>query len=371
MRIMISGGGTGGHTSPALAIIQELRRRDPRLLLQWNGRHGGIEERVSTANGIPFRPLPVEGWPRSRTLRRGWVAVKLAYSIFRAYFYLRKFRPQTVVGVGGYVSLPALWVAQRMGIPTVLHEQNKRLGMANRLLAPKATRLFLSYEETLGNFSKERVKVSGNPVRAEFTHPPERLEARRILELDENVPVVLVSGGSQGAQTINAAMQMAVKHFDPEEVQFLWMTGQAGHEAAREAAAGARARTRVFPFIEDMATACAAADLIVSRSGASSTAEIAMLGKPSLLIPYPHAADNHQEENARAFEAAGAALVLHDTGCTADTLTDTLRSLLSDHARLEAMGHAASTLARPLAAETIAEEIMLIVFGAAEEKDRP
>lgn len=368
MRIMISGGGTGGHTSPALAIVQELRRRDPRLLVQWIGRRGAIEERVAATNGIPFRPVAVEGWPRSRSLRRGWAALKLGYGILRAYLYLRKFRPQVVVGVGGYVSLPALWAAQRMGIPTVLHEQNKRLGMANRLLAPKATRLFLSYEETLGNYPKECAKVSGNPVRSGFAHPPERIEARRALGLDDAVPVVLVSGGSQGARSINTAMRAVVGQFAREEAQFLWMTGQAYFEAAREAARQAKARIQVYPFIEDMVTACAAADLIAGRAGASSTAEIAMLGKPSLLIPFPFAADNHQEENARAFESAGACQVLDDSACDGETLAALLRSLLSEPERLDAMGRAAMTLARPLAAETIAEEIMMLVFGTGEEK---
>jgi UDP-N-acetylglucosamine--N-acetylmuramyl-(pentapeptide) pyrophosphoryl-undecaprenol N-acetylglucosamine transferase len=370
MRVMITGGGTGGHVFPAVAIIEELRRRDPQLLLQWVGRRHGMEESVSGACGVPFRRLPVEGWPRRNSPRRLWVAAKLALSIAWSAKYLWRFRPQVVIGVGGYVSLPLMWAAQRLGIPTMIHEQNKRLGMANRLLAPRAARIFLSYEDTLGNYPAARARVVGNPVRAGFANPPSLEEARRTLGLDPQIPVILVCGGSQGAHTLNRAMMDAVGSFAANEAQFLWMTGKTDAAAARPVAESAAARVEVFPFIEDMVTACAAADLVVSRAGASSAAELAILGKPAVLIPYPHATDNHQEQNARAFEAEGAAIVLADAACTGAGLTTLIRRLLESPDQLQAMKTAAGRLAKPLSAELIAESVIEIAFsgsGAAKK----
>jgi len=363
MRIMITGGGTGGHTSPAVAIIEELQRRDPRLAVQWVGRKGGIEERICERIAVPFRSVPVEGWPRRQSLRRLWVAAKLALGVARSLLYLKRFRPQLVIGVGGYVSLPLCFAAQRLGVPTILHEQNKRLGMANQLLATRAARILLSYPDTIGDYARENARVVGNPVRAEFRSPPERQAACEQLGLAPEIPVVLVSGGSQGAHSLNAAMAAALPQFGAQEVQFLWMTGQADAPQAREVAQRAAAHVEVFAFIDDMATACAAADLIIGRAGASSAAEIAVLGKPSILVPYPHATDNHQEQNARAFQDAGAAILLPDAECTGDRLAHIIRELLADSDRLEAMAAAAASLARPGAAGAIVEEILVQAFG--------
>jgi len=363
MRIMIAGGGTGGHTSPAGAILEELQNRDARLAAQWVGCKHSIEERVSAAMSIPFRSLPVEGWPRKRTPRRIWVALKLVWSVLRAWTYLRKFRPQIVVGVGGYVSLPLMWTAQRMKIPTVIHEQNRLLGVANRLLAPRASRVLLSFPETKGVYPKERSRVVGNPVRAAFVHPSEKSAAREVFGLDAAIPVILVCGGSQGARRINAAMTDAIGQFSRHEVQFIWMTGHTDASTARDAAARAEATTVVFPFIDDMAGACAASDLIVSRSGASTTAEIALMGKPSILVPYPHATDDHQRHNAQTFVDAGAAVFLEDSACTAEALVAELRKLLGHPSALDTMGRAARTLAKPHATDDIVEEILALAFG--------
>ena len=362
MRVMITGGGTGGHTSPAVAIIEDLRKRDPRLMVQWVGCSGGIEERVAERIEVPFRSVLAEGWPRTMSLGRLRVGAKLAIGVAQAILRITRFRPQVVIGVGGYVSLPLGYAAQRMGVPTVLHEQNKRLGMANRLLAPRAARIFLSYPDTLGDYPRDRASVVGNPVRAGFARPPDRAPARDALGLDASTPVVLICGGSQGARTLNEATREAIAQFKSGEVQILWMTGNADAATARAAAEAAPIAAQVFSFIDDMVTACAAADLIVGRAGASSTAEIAMMGKPSILVPYPHATDNHQEANARAFDEAGAAVLLLDDACTGATLVRLLRDLLGDDERLAAMGQAARSLARPGAAEAIGEEVLTLAF---------
>jgi len=362
MRVMITGGGTGGHTSPAVAIIEELRKRDPRLSVQWVGRKGAIEERVARNLGVPFRPVPAAGWPRERTIRRVWVAAKLALGIVRGMCYLHRFRPQVVIGVGGYVALPLCYAAQRMRIPTILHEQNKRLGMANRLLAPRATTLLLSYPDTLGDYPREKSHVVGNPVRLGFAHPPEREQARKTLGLDPAIPVVLISGGSQGAHSLNKAVMAALPQFNEGELQILWTTGNADAVAARQAAAQAKVRTEVFGFLDDMPTACAAADFVVCRSGASTIAEITMMGKPSILVPFPHATDNHQEQNALALKQAGAAIHIADKDLTGDLLVQTIRTLLADPAHLAAMARQARALAKPGAAESIVEQVLLLTF---------
>jgi len=367
MRVMITGGGTAGHTSPAVAIVEELKKRDPRFDAQWVGRAGGIEERVAKSIGVPFRSVPVRGWPRKGIARRIVALLLLAASMARAYLYLRRFRPQVVIGVGGYVSLPLAWVAQRMGIPTVLHEQNRYLGLANRLLAPRAYKILLSFPDTVGSYPESRALVVGNPVRGRFAEAPDRKTAIAALGLDPGIPLVLVVGGSQGAHTLNQALIDALPTFHADEAQFCWMTGNADYNAAREAVAHAAAHATAHAFIDDMATACAASSLMVSRAGASSTAEIALLGKPAILVPYPHATDNHQEANARAFEDAGAARVLLDKDCSGDALSSAIREILRDPTRLEAMGEAARTLARPVAVETIIDAIFDVAFPEARQ----
>ena len=363
MRVMITGGGTGGHTSPAVAVFQELQRRDPRLTVQWVGRAGGMEERVSKAHAIPFRSLPVSGWPRKRGPRQAWVALRMAWAYVKARSYLRRFKPQVVFGVGGYVSVPLMLAAQHAGIPTALHEQNRRMGMANRLASQKASKVFLSFHDTQGDFPREKAEIVGNPVRQDFISPPTKEGARDALDLNRRVPVLLVCGGSQGARTLNDALAGMLNRFDPEELQVIWLAGKDGAKMAHDAAHASPLTVRSFGFLEDMAGACAAADLIVSRAGASSTAEIAVMGKPSILVPYPHATDNHQEQNARSFEEAGAAILLLDADCNADSLGALVENLLRDPVQLRAMSAAAQSVALPGAAETIANELVSLVMG--------
>jgi UDP-N-acetylglucosamine--N-acetylmuramyl-(pentapeptide) pyrophosphoryl-undecaprenol N-acetylglucosamine transferase len=362
MRLVITGGGTGGHTSPAVAVYEELLRRDPRLNVLWIGRAGAIENRICTQRNIPFRSLPVEGWPRAKFVRRGLVAAKLAWSMARVWVYLRNFQPDVVFGVGGYVSLPAMYVAPRMGIPCVLHEQNQLMGVTNRIAAQRASRVFLSFPETVGNFARENAIVVGNPVRAAFANPCPRKEACDRFGLDPARSSILITGGSQGARSINDAVAKMLPMFSPGETQVIWMTGASDVARAREAALGSPVPTQVHSFIEDMAAAFAAVDLVIARSGASTTAELALMRKPSILIPYPHATDNHQQHNAKAFVDSGAARLLPDAELTPDSLLAAIRELLANPAGLAAMAQAAGALAKPGAADSIAAEILSLAF---------
>lgn len=363
MKLMITGGGTGGHTSPAVAIIEELQRRDSHLLVQWVGRAGSIEERVAASMSVPFRHVAVEGWPRKNKIRRVWSLMRLGLGYLRALMLVRTFGPDVVVGVGGYVSLPVGLAAQHLGVPMVVHEQNKRLGMANAILAKRAHRVLLSYPETVGEYPSEHSRVVGNPVRAGFIRPPAQHDAKKTLGLDPGVPVVLVTGGSQGAQSLNRAVVDVARNVRPDEMQLIWAAGPAHAPALRNEVED-RPHVHLHAFIEDMVTASAAADLIIGRAGASSTAEIAVLGKPSILVPYPHATDNHQEQNARAFEAAGGAIVLLDADVSGTKLLSLVRELVADRDRISAMGAAARSMANPSAVDTIAAEILAIKFGS-------
>lgn len=359
MRVIITGGGTGGHTSPAVAILEALRAQDPSLDARWMGKRGGIEERVSAAVGVPFHAVAAGGWPRGLSPKRALVLAKLLWGTLQSIALLLRHRPDAALGVGGYVSLGPLFAAQLLGVPTYLHEQNKRLGLANRLLARRAACLFLSFEGTVGVAPGTTTQVVGNPVRAGFRTPPDSAAAKAALGFDPALPLLLIVGGSQGAQSINAAVAALAGTLAGAEAQVLWMTGRGDAAMAASAAAAAAARVVVRAFIDDMVTACAAADLVVCRAGASTTAELAALGKPAILVPYPHATDNHQEHNARAFEAAGAAEVLLDSACTGPALTAAVRRYLLDRGRLTVMGQAARSLDRQGAAEAVAARMRL------------
>ena len=363
MRIMITGGGTGGHTSPAVAIVQELRRRDPQLVVQWVGLRGAIEERVAKTNAIPFRAISAAGWPRKRSIKRLIVAFKMALGLLQSLIYIQRFRPHAVIGVGGYVALPLGLAAQFTKTPLYLHEQNKRLGMANRILSKKVTHLFLGYPDTIGTYPKERATHVGNPVRADFVNPPTKEAACAQLGLSPEQPVLLISGGSQGAQTINTAIKELLPELPQEGPQFLWMTGKHDYAACRSLAQSTEASVEVFSFIDDMVTAMAAADIIITRAGASTTAELSLLGKPAILIPYPHATDNHQLRNAEAYVEAGAARLLEDHECNGESLLALLTPLLQDPQELTAMGQATRTLAKPAAAETMVDTMVDHLFN--------
>lgn len=367
MKVIITGGGTGGHIFPALSILEELQRRDHLLLVQWVGKKGNLEEKICQQKGIPFRTVPIRGWPRKLSISQGITASLLALSIIRSFQILLRFQPQIVIGVGGYVSFPVLWCAQMLNIPTVLHEQNSRLGMANKILAKKAKKVFLSFPlvENLPEeiYPKEKFILTGNPVRQAFLTPLSREEACSKFGLNPERKTILVMGGSQGAHTLNLAISNMLSYLEPDELQILWITGPNDYEKYKNLESQSNVLLKIFPFYEDMADMMSASDLLVARSGASTLAEITVLGKPSILIPFPYATDNHQEYNARSLENAGASEVLLDRDCSADTLLPRIRKIINEPVLLQNMANSAKKLAKPLASETIAEEIIKLVFS--------
>ncbi|MGC8737977.1 MAG: undecaprenyldiphospho-muramoylpentapeptide beta-N-acetylglucosaminyltransferase [Candidatus Hydrogenedens sp.] len=367
MKVIITGGGTGGHIFPALSILEELQRRDHLLLVQWVGKKGNLEEKICQQRGIPFRSVPIRGWSRKHIISQGITASLLALSIIRSFQILLRFQPQIVIGVGGYVSFPILWSAQMLNIPTVLHEQNSLLGMANRILAKKAQKVFLSFPlaENLPEevYPADKFVITGNPVRHAFLSPLSREQVCAKLGLNPEHKTILVVGGSQGAHTINLAVSDMLNKVEPDEFQMLWITGHNDYDKYKNLTSQSKVPLKIYPFYEDMADLMSASDLLVARSGASTLAEITVLGKPSILIPFPFATDNHQEYNARSLENIGASEVLLDKDCSADTLLPRIRKIINDTALLANMSNSAKKLARPLASETIAEEIIKLVFS--------
>lgn len=357
-RVMIAGGGTGGHLFPGVAVVEELRRRNPDVQVVFVGTERGIEARVLPKMGetlelVDVRPLV--GRSPTALVRN---LAHLPSSGLQAVSLLRKHRPQLVIGVGGYASGPLLAAASAMRIPTALLEQNVHLGLTNRLLARSVGRAYLTHAASATHFGQGRARVVGNPVRRAF------VDAARLLNLDPagdraRSRRLFVLGGSQGARALNELLPQALAKAGLSE-QPIEVLHQAGRDMVDEVArryAEVGIEAEVVPFIEDMARAYSQASLVVSRAGASTLAELCAIGRPALLIPYPHAAADHQTKNAEALEDAGAAVALGEQDASIDTLAAQLRALLSDPSRRGAMADCARRLGRPDAAAAIVDDL--------------
>ena len=361
VRVMIAGGGTGGHISPGIAIADALERSDPGVEVFFMGRSGSIEERLVGRTGREFVPVPSMGLRRSADIRNLGMPFVVVAGFARAFGVLASRRPAAAVGTGGFVSMPPVLAAQTLGIPTVLQEQNSYPGLATRSLSRWASAVHTSFEETAGHLPRARsVVLSGNPVRSEF-ESVDRRESRAKLGLNPEGNVVLFVGGSRGARRINTAVAGAAARLADAGVTLIVQTGRDDLDDVRAATARAGVPATVEPFFDDMATAYAASDLVVSRSGASALAEIMIVGLPSILVPYPFATEGHQMKNARSIESAGAATVVPDEELTGERLADEVLSLLNDGTRLALMAQRARTLARPDAAEQVAEAVLALV----------
>jgi len=355
-RFIISGGGTGGHIFPAVSIAKEIKRRMPDAEILFAGAEGKMEMERVPREGFAIKGLPIAGWQRKWTWKNLSLPYKIFKSLSKALELIRDFRPDAVIGTGGYASAPVVWAAQFKGIPTFIQEQNSYPGLTNRFLGRKAIRIFTAYDEAAAYFPKEKVIKTGNPVRPGIQKAPgERDRAIRALGWDPQKPVILILGGSLGAAPVNEAAEKLVGEAAGAgwPYQILWQTGKrySDRYAHYDSAA-----VKVVPFITDMAQAYAAADVVVSRAGAGTLSELAVAGKPAILIPSTHVAADHQTKNARAFQKAGAAVVIPETKTA--LLTDTVRNILTDQKRWQQMSEAMRTLARPRATADIVDTIL-------------
>ena len=354
----MSGGGTGGHIFPAVAIANALKRRcDAEILFV--GADNRMEMEKVPAAGYQIKGLPVAGFDRRHLLRNFGVLLKLRRSLAMAKKIVRDFKPDIAIGVGGYASGPTLKAAQRAGIPTLLQEQNSYAGVTNKLLAKKADRICTAYDGMERFFPADRIIKTGNPVRSALLEKRSREDARRSFGLDPAKPTVLVVGGSLGARTLNESVEAGLDSIVRAGVQLIWQTGKAYGDRALKAAEG-REGVAATPFISDMASAYAAADLVVSRAGAGSISELELLGKPCILVPSPNVAEDHQTKNARALSDVGAALFVADAEAREKLVPEMLRTV-ADRPALEAMSEKISRLALPEADERIADEVMRLI----------
>lgn len=370
MKVLISGGGTGGHIFPALSIANALRRLYPDTEILFVGAQGRMEmERVPEA-GYEIVGLPVAGFDRKRLWRNFKVLAKLFRSLRMARKVLRDFRPDICVGVGGYASGPMLKAAQKRGIPTLLQEQNSYAGVTNKLLAKKAKAICVAYEGMERFFPAGRIMLTGNPVRKNLTSAAyiSRPEARKELGFDPDKPLVAVVGGSLGARTINEAMKRGLAEIIASGASVLWQTGRFYAEECLAFADKFRAdnpaatpdRLQVLPFVQRMDLVYAAADLMVSRAGASTISELQILGMPAILVPSPNVAEDHQTKNARALSDAGAALLVSDAEAR-EKLIQTVLDTFSDKPAIRAMAEKIKSLALPGSDDRIVDEALALI----------
>ncbi len=359
MRILFAGGGTGGHLYPGIAVADELRRRDPATIVSFVGTARGLESRVVPALGLPLDLIRSAGLKGKSlvALLRGLALLPL--SALDAWRVLSARRPDVVVGVGGYSSGPVLLLAALRGLPTLLMEQNTAPGFTNRRLAPWVRAAALSYEETLQYFPGKGV-VTGNPVRREFLLA---LEASDDAARNDGGVRVLIVGGSQGARAINDAMIAAAPLLAERGLVLTHQTGERDLARVRDGYAAAGVAATVEPFFHDMNTRMRAADVLVARAGASTLAEVTVLGRASVLVPLPTAADDHQRRNARVLAAAGAAEVIEEANLSGAALAGVLTALAADPARRRTMADRARSLGRPDAAARVADRIVALAGG--------
>jgi UDP-N-acetylglucosamine--N-acetylmuramyl-(pentapeptide) pyrophosphoryl-undecaprenol N-acetylglucosamine transferase len=352
MRVVIAGGGTAGHVNPALALAHALESDEVSFI----GTERGLEAQMVPEHGFEFRSIEVVGFDRAKPFAFPAVALRAAGAIRQSRALLAQIRPEVVVGMGGYVSLPVALAAQSRKIPLVLHEQNIVLGLANRVAKRFATRVAVSFEETLAAAGPRGVHT-GNPIAADLAHLDKaaaRSAAYEQFDLDPDRKTVLVFGGSLGAQTLNsAAAKLAFFWAGRSDVQILHISGRRGLTLMGNPPPDLKLVYRQSDYVEDMKLAYAVADLAICRGGATTVAELCATGLPAVIVPYPHHRDRQQERHGRVLETAGAAMVVPDAEATAERLGVEVDEILSAD-RLDHMASAARALGRPEAATELA-----------------
>jgi len=373
---MIAGGGTGGHIFPAIAIADAVERTDPSAEVFFAGRGGSLEERVMGATGRPFLAVPSMGLRRRADIRNAAVPFIVAAGFLKAAGAMAGRRPDCAVGTGGFVSLPAVAAAKLLGSPVVLQEQNSYPGLATRVLSRVALSVHTSFDVTSSYLpAARRTVVSGNPVRREFLEI-DRRKARERLGVPEDADVVFVLGGSRGARSLNSALADAAASLRRMGIVVVAQTGS-GDRAMVERALSSLRQTGTAPggmnaivraFYDDVADCYAAADLVVARAGATTIAEIQAVGRPSVLVPYPYATEDHQTKNAEAMVRAGASVLVPDRELTGARLAEVIEEILGDRARLTQMSDRARSLARPDAADRVARAVLVAARGGRDEE---
>ena len=353
--ILFAAGGTGGHLYPAIAIAEEIRKKEPKATIAFVGTKEKIEARVVPQKGYQFHAIWISGFSRRLKVKNILFPLKVIVSLFQSFFLIKKVHPDVVVGTGGYVCGPVLFVASLLGIPTVVHESNSYPGVTTRLLASKVSKVFITFEVTKKWISSSaNVECVGTPTREELSLVS-RTDGSRFFGLDPNKKTLIAFGGSLGAASINKAMQEVVEDAIVHDYQIIWQTGDADWQSAN--AVQQHANIKVMKYVDRMDCGYAAADVAISRSGATTLAELTRLGKPAILVPYPFAAANHQEMNAQTMVESGAAVMIKDSELQG-TLLHTVRELLFNENKCAEMREKSLLLGKSNAGCEIAEKVL-------------
>ena len=362
LRVIISGGGTGGHIFPAVSIANAIKAMHPDAKILFVGALGRMEMQRVPAAGYEIKGLPIQGFDRKNLLKNVKVLYKIWKSQRMAKNIIKEFRPQVAVGVGGYASGPTLNKAAAMGIPCLIQEQNSYAGVTNKLLAKKAAKICVAYEGMERFFPAEKILLTGNPVRQQLLETTQtKAEALRSFGLDATKKTILIVGGSLGARTVNESVLKNLDAIRQGDVQFIWQTCKYYHaqileQLAREPKVE---NLMVTDFISDMGAAYKAADLVVSRAGAGSISEFCLLGKPVILVPSPNVAEDHQTKNALALVNKDAALYVKDVEAPA-LLIPLAIDTVQDNAKLQSLSENILKMALPASAEIIAKEVVAL-----------
>ena len=376
-RFIISGGGTGGHVFPAIAIAQAIRKNEPEADILFIGAKGKMEMVKVPAAGFPIEGLTVAGLIRRATWKNLTFPFKLIGSLFKARSIIKKFNPDVVVGVGGYASGPTLRAATSMGKPALIQEQNSYPGITNRLLGKQVQTICVTYDGMSDYFPKEKIVLTGNPVRKDLIALPDHMpEAYRHFELDPDKKTVLTMGGSGGARAINESMLALLEQGLPDGIQLLWQTGKHYFEEIMNQVQDSRFKIQesvphpisniqhpassIVPFIDRMDLAYSCADLVITRAGAIAISELCVVGKPTILIPSPNVAEDHQTKNALALVDKEAAIMISDNEAPTQ-LPALIPGLINDGKRLQQLSQNIKKMAINDAADRIAEEVFKLV----------
>lgn len=358
LRVIVSGGGTGGHIFPAVSIANAIKAMRPDAKILFVGANGRMEMERVPAAGYEIKGLPVRGLIRPLWSPKN-ISIMIDFIKSRSMVksIIRDFRPQVAVGVGGYASAPTLNAAYAMGIPCLIQEQNSYAGVTNKSLAKKAEKICVAYDGMERFFPADRIMKTGNPVRqALLANTMTKEEACKAMGLAPEKPIVLVIGGSLGARTVNDSIAGGIERFDNAGIQVVWQTGKYYAEECERKAEGSK-YVKAQAFISDMATAYRAADIVISRAGASSISELCLLGKASILVPSPNVAEDHQTKNARALSDKDAAIFVADKDAR-EKLVDEAIKLVSDKTRIASLETEVKKLAYHESAEVIAKEVI-------------
>lgn len=355
MKVLVTGGGTGGHIYPAIAMIKAIREEDPSASFLYVGTENGLENEIVPKYDIPFQTIEISGFKRKLSFENVKTVRRFLKGTSRAKKLIREFKPDVALGTGGYVAGPVMYAAARLGVPTVIHEQNSIPGLTNKFLSRYATNVAVSFQEAYGYFPKDKTVFTGNPRASEVVNA-EKTNLAAEFGLKNDLPVVLIVGGSRGAQPIHDAFLQALPQLSDKHCQYLYITGSVHYDKVKASISNEETSARVVvrPFIHNMPNVLASVDAVVSRAGATTLAEITALGIPSILIPSPYVTKNHQEMNARALEDVGAAIVHKETDWSGEALEADIKTLFQNGKAAE-MQTAAASIAIPEAAGRLHE----------------